>query len=586
VDMPIKTITSDDKIDIEKPFKVTAGPGAGKTHWLVNHIKHVLIDSKRLGSYRKIACITYTNTAVNTITDRLGGAGDRVEVSTIHSFIYNNIVKPYIGFIADQYEINVKYMDGHDDHYISRSNIKEWIDNHPNLSNLKHPYTRNQLLKLENNLKALGNWISSIHYKLNGDNLEIAIDNSKAFDRESNTRLAKGACLDKLAPAIEEYKRIFWRRGILHHDDVLFFGYQLLKNYPFIITVLQAKFPYFFIDEFQDTSPVQTAVIKLLAEKETIVGIIGDKAQAIYSFQGTSSSDFEKFSLPNQQLYAIEDNRRSTIQIVNVLNHIRKDLQQKPLRKETGILPLILVGSRDDAFSYAKAQCGSETLITLSRDNVMVNAVKRLYNAAIPANNLLDELFAKDNPKRLKVIHKCMKAVELGREKRFKEAIKEMEKINSDITDKVIRRKTAFKHLLLLLTKYNLFKDSELIIFYDLIKNQIKPDITTLSKGAIKTFYEQHTFAEVALFLRDKDEVLDCRTIHKAKGDEFNNVFVTATSDAEVTYLISPNLTVEEQRIRYVAFSRAKQNLFINLPALTVEEEESLKALFDIKRDL
>jgi DNA helicase-2/ATP-dependent DNA helicase PcrA len=584
--MQVKIITSGDKINIEQSFKVSAGPGAGKTHWLVNHMKQVLVDSKRLGSYRKIACITYTNTAVNTISNRLAGAGDRVEVSTIHSFVYNNIVKPYISFIADKYEFNAAYMDGHDDHYVSRSNLKEWIDNHPNLLQLRHPYLRNQLLRLEGNLKALSNWMSSTHYKFNGQDLEIAIDNSKAFDRESSTRLAKPACLDKLAPGIEDYKRIFWRQGILHHDDVLFFGYQLLKEYPFILTVLQAKFPYFFIDEFQDTSPIQTAIIKLLGQKETVIGVIGDKAQAIYSFQGTSSTDFERFSLPNQQHYAIEDNRRSTIQIVNVLNHIRKDLQQKPLLMENGELPMLLVGSREAAFSYAKAQCGSETLITLSRDNIMVNAVKRLYNAAIPVNNLLDELFAKDNPKRVKVLHKCMKAVEFGRENRFKEAIKEMEKINSDIADKLIRRKTAFKHLSLLLTNYRLFKDGELIIFYELVKSQIRPDITTLTKGAIKTFYEQHTFAEVALFLKDNDEILDCRTIHKAKGDEFNNVFITGTKEVEVNYLLSPNLTVEEQRIRYVAFSRAKQNLFINIPDLTVQEEEDLKMLFEIKRDL
>jgi len=54
-------INSGDKFDdIEHHFRVLAGPGAGKTHWLVNHIKEVLHNSERLQRSRKVACITYT----------------------------------------------------------------------------------------------------------------------------------------------------------------------------------------------------------------------------------------------------------------------------------------------------------------------------------------------------------------------------------------------------------------------------------------------------------------------------------------------------------------------------------------------
>ena len=90
-------ITSDTIIkNIDQHFKVSAGPGAGKTHWLINHLKNVLYHSNKLGRNKKIACITYTNNAVETILSRLGNCTDKVEVSTIHSFLYKNIVKPYI----------------------------------------------------------------------------------------------------------------------------------------------------------------------------------------------------------------------------------------------------------------------------------------------------------------------------------------------------------------------------------------------------------------------------------------------------------------------------------------------------------
>lgn len=48
-----ETITSDQLIDINTNFKIIAGPGAGKTYWLVRHIKHVLEESKILKSASK-----------------------------------------------------------------------------------------------------------------------------------------------------------------------------------------------------------------------------------------------------------------------------------------------------------------------------------------------------------------------------------------------------------------------------------------------------------------------------------------------------------------------------------------------------
>ncbi|MEK4221482.1 UvrD-helicase domain-containing protein [Bacillus sp. FSL W8-0116] len=79
-----------DKEDLHKHFKVIAGPGAGKTHWLIKHIRNVLQNSERLGKVSKIACITYTTVGTEEIIERLGTDIQRVEVSTIHSFLYKN----------------------------------------------------------------------------------------------------------------------------------------------------------------------------------------------------------------------------------------------------------------------------------------------------------------------------------------------------------------------------------------------------------------------------------------------------------------------------------------------------------------
>lgn len=100
-------ITSEQTIPIDEPFKVSAGPGAGKTHWLISHIKNVVSNSNKLDVVKKVACITYTNVGTDTITSRLDIGNDVVEVCTIHSFLYANVVKPYIHLVSKDFGLKL-----------------------------------------------------------------------------------------------------------------------------------------------------------------------------------------------------------------------------------------------------------------------------------------------------------------------------------------------------------------------------------------------------------------------------------------------------------------------------------------------
>lgn len=100
-------ITSSQVIPIDESFKVSAGPGAGKTHWLISHIKNVVSNSRKLQVVKKVACITYTNVGADTIISRLDIGNDIVEVCTIHSFLYANVVKPYIHLVAEEFEVKI-----------------------------------------------------------------------------------------------------------------------------------------------------------------------------------------------------------------------------------------------------------------------------------------------------------------------------------------------------------------------------------------------------------------------------------------------------------------------------------------------
>ena len=184
-------INSNDKLDdIEHHFRVLAGPGAGKTYWLVNHIKEVLHTSKRLDKSRKVACITYTNTAVEIIRDRLGSSSNQVEVSTIHSFLYKHIIKPYMHFIADDYGFNVSRLDGHDNVNISKKKIREWIENHSSKHLLKSHYSVSSLTNRPENLNKIARWLSTLRCKFNNESsLVFKADRSKSYIYEGEKRI-------------------------------------------------------------------------------------------------------------------------------------------------------------------------------------------------------------------------------------------------------------------------------------------------------------------------------------------------------------------------------------------------------------
>jgi len=580
-------INSDSKINIEDHFRISAGPGAGKTFWLIKHVKNVLHASQRLSKARKIACITYTNVGVEAILKNLGSSTEQVEVSTIHSFLYKHIVKPYCSFLPPEIKLNINKFDGHYDTVINFKKVSEWIDNHPQKSKLKPPYSIKQLIRLPTRKTALVNWLSTLGYKFdNFDRLEIKGDRAKAYCSEATGKryFLPRICLNILESGLLEYKNLYWESGIVDHNDILYFSYVLVARNPFILHILRAKFPYFFVDEFQDTNPIQTKLLNKLGQSETIVGIIGDKAQSIYSFQGATPDQFGEFSLStNIKDYIMIDNRRSTNQIITVLNHVRSDFIQSGCRNVDGDVPVIMIGERNRAYDKAKELSNGEDVYSLSRRNITSNAMKKEFEDEDLNQKLIDELMESDgNAYRYNMIISCIKSIELAKYGKYKDAIKELEYLfHRD--NKADTRRLILDHLTLLLNNYGRFENGSLMLFYEFVKNNVSNSLSGFRAGKAKTFYENHLYKELAICTNIVDDRSNHKTIHKAKGDEFNNVIVILTDESDLNFLLDPNLeSKEEQRIYYVAISRAKEKLFINVPSLSKINKERLKTFLKI----
>ncbi len=584
----IENISSDYILtDIETPFKITAGPGAGKTHWLIEHIKYVLKNSTKLVPVSKIACITYTNVAVEEIQSRLGTIGDRVEVSTIHSFLYNTIVKHYVHLLKDEkgkYLVNYKDIDGHDDHVPSKGKIHKWKSDNKLYGTVKDD---NKLIKC---LKDL-DWIF--------EESELVLTTREDYKRKNGRYFIK-------KDYFFSYKKLFWKEGTIHHEDVLYFTYKILEEYPMLLEFIAARYPYLFIDEFQDTCPLQTKIIKKLANTGVVVGVIGDPAQSIYKFTGAVRQDFLDFELTNQVNFYMNENRRSTNKIINFLNHLRNDdgFEQDNHRNIDGNNICLITGVEPndiiDKFNQERTKLGfNNTYCLVTRKNESVTALKSILVNCNLNNNLWDVLYSID-PKRYRFLKYIFTALEIAREKRYDRAIKEALKLfktnqegyltepfkESIIDEKIFKRSYSISLLEYLINNYDEHLDTTLYEFYNVALNKFfvscNFQLKKLSRGKFKEKAESVTVKELVSSINLKEvKTNEIRTIHKTKGAEFESVLIYFDDEKELDKIINPDINNDEDdyRLYYVALSRAEDFLCIAAKSMEKEQIESCKEL-------
>ena len=309
---------------LQNHIKIYAGPGAGKTHFLVENVKSIVETNALVAQSRarKVLCITYTNAAVEEIVRRLDRASDAVEVYTIHGFIIEHIIKP---FQKDLRQLIKKFFDID----VSNKPITSQIEG----LGILHGREKEEIYGYITDITSEST-PPTYSKKLMG---EVQVDNDLFLNDGTVALSASKSVSDNHKYPIKEY--VWSEVRMLTHNEILFFGYQIAKSNPTALYSLRVKFPFIFVDEFQDTNPLQTLLIKLIGEKSTVVGIIGDIAQSVYSFQGARPSQFTNFAVDGERTlteYVIAGNRRSTENVVNLCNFLRQsdtNVVQKSVRQ-------------------------------------------------------------------------------------------------------------------------------------------------------------------------------------------------------------------------------------------------------------
>lgn len=546
-------ISSDSQIDINHHFRVFAGPGAGKTHWLSLHVSHVLKASECLGKMGKVACLSYTNVGADTLMGRMCEDGNRVLSCTIHSFLYAYIVKPYLHFIAAEEGFNIELLTGEDDRILSDYNTFEEIK-----KAVKQFYAEQD---------ATLSAIRAAKWRLQEDN------SLKCYAIPPKKCCKDGYILNEKAYVV--YKKLAWAKGYMHYDDVLYFSYKLIQKYPLIGKTLAIQFPYVFVDEFQDTNPIQAKIIKQLGENGAIVGVIGDYAQSIYGFLGADPKQFVSFNLDGLRDYTIRDNRRSCNEIIDLLNIIRTEFQQRPIRNEHTMKPLLLVGELMACYNEAQ-RIATDEVHALSYRNIEANILKQRVNVYVQDSKILNNI-TDSNTIRKEFVATWIKAIEHARNKQFGAAFKMLENVGVMDIDAYTSVKDA-------LNDYEKYCNGTLKDFFDYLCEHW--EITKMKKGSnIYNFYCSHTYRELSQCVGLLEDSSAQRTVHKAKGDEFDNVLVVFTEEKTLNMLLQPNLSENESnRVYYVAMSRARERLFLTVPSISQQMGSRLERLpIDVK---
>jgi len=337
------------------PLLVLAGPGAGKTHCLIERIRFLIEECEVPPS--RICAFTFTNKAADEITHRLertlGDGGVSVKSGTIHAFCAELLrehaarvgLPPGFGIADEDYQLHVlRRLEG------------------------PKPWHRRLLTEFSANRFRGASFARHESYEL--------------FDR---------------------YERFLAQRKMVDFDLLVLKAAELLEH-TLEAKTIRSRWDVVLVDEFQDLNPVQYRVIRELARDHEHLFAVGDHEQSIYSFAGADPGVFQRllndFGLARK--IRLEENRRCprdvfalARKLVSMNPQMFDDLPPPQANRASPFQPLALSFATDDAervwivedIRRDRAEWGHDwgEIALLYRTNEMGEALEGAFlNAGIP----------------------------------------------------------------------------------------------------------------------------------------------------------------------------------------------------------
>jgi superfamily I DNA/RNA helicase len=512
----------------EGPVTVIAGPGTGKTKTLTARIAH-LIDSQKARP-EEIVALTFTNKAAREILSRItserddNATGSKPVITTFHGLAYRWLDTAEMGELVSEQERNE----------ILRSLKKVAANTTVRDLSLLISRAKNQLQPLQD--VASANMVAAY-------NAELAVRNTYDF------------------------------------DDLLL---------QFHAAILQGKcmphYRYVLVDEFQDTNDLQYELLKSL--KSNNLFVIGDPLQSIYGFRGASAAVFDRFRAdwPETTEITLTTNYRSVPQVVKVAAAIFPDaLALRAHRQGSGKICALEVlneyGEADWIVNEIERQVGGSDMLRSSqhhatdqqrtfRDFAIIyrtHAVAKTIQRTLEASGIPYQIAGEGSPYSQPHVTAVTDTLAYLAGQGTAPAVKGYSPQQIETLLDPLKIKTEQPSLTLLVSRIidllglatekhaaSLRQFSNTLVPFD--GKPIEEYLNHLRQIAEQEYYDPNADAVTLL------------TIHAAKGLEFSRVFLAAAEEGALPHARpGENATnqEEEQRLFYVAVTRARDELYI-----------------------
>ena len=282
------------------PLLILAGAGSGKTRVLTYKIAYLL--EKEIVKPWQILAITFTNKAAKEMKERVealvGQVSNDMWLGTFHS-VCVRILKREIELLGYTRDFNI--FDEIDKEKVIKEVMKK--------------------LNIDEKVYPVGLIKSEI------SKAKEAMKDEVAYQKDAMGDFRK----EEIAKVYNMYQTTLKKNNSIDFDDIIMLTVRLFLENPDRLLYYQNKFNYILVDEYQDTNRSQFLLISMLSSATGNICVVGDESQSIYGFRGADISNILNFEqeFPNAKIVKLEENYRSTKNILNAANEVIKNNKSK-----------------------------------------------------------------------------------------------------------------------------------------------------------------------------------------------------------------------------------------------------------------
>jgi DNA helicase-2/ATP-dependent DNA helicase PcrA len=368
-----------------------------------------------------------------------------------------------------------------------------------------------------------------------------------------------GADAATVARIFSDYEEIKREQGRMDMEDVLLFAAGMLAEHEDVAAQVRRQYKWFVVDEFQDVSPLQSALLDLWLGGRQEICVVGDPAQTIYSFAGADANYLRGFAASHPSATTVElvRNYRSTPQVIAAANKLLAGSATGAVTLTSQHADGPAVGFSESADEVAEASAVASKIAELRASGHDLAQIAVLFRINAQSEAFEEALAAKqigyvirgaarffDRPEVREAVTRIRGAARAGASGEVAETVRDiLAGVGWSATPPTGRGQARDRW-----ESWQALVDQAAAFAGDL--NAFVDDLD-------KRAAEQHAPQAGGVTLA---------TFHSAKGLEWDTVFLAGIHDGAlpITYADTPEAIEEERRLLYVGMTRARRNLNIS----------------------